>query len=63
MTVLLFNASAELHLRLPRSNSDIALDKFVYADDTMVVAVDASRAETYMSCIASAGVDYGLCFN
>ena len=49
MTVLLFDASAELHLRLPRSSSDIAVDELVYADDTMVVAVDASRAETYMT--------------
>ena len=62
-TVLWFDASAELRLRLPRSSSDIAVDELVYADDTMVVAVDASRAETYMSCIASAGMDYGLCFN
>ena len=61
--VLLFDASAELHLRLPRSSSDIAVDELVYADDTMVVAADASRAETYMSCIASAGMDYDLCFN
>ena len=29
----------------------------------MVVAADASWAETYMSCIASAKMDYGLCLN
>ena len=62
MTVLLFDTSAEMHC-VPRSSSDIAVDELVYADDPMVVAVDASRAETYMSCIASAGMDYGLCFN
>ena len=43
MTVLLFDVSAKLHLRLPRSSSDTAVDKHVYADDTLVVAVDASR--------------------
>ena len=58
--MLLFDAFAKLHLRLPRSSSDIAVDELVYADDTMVVAVDASRAEVYMSCIASAWMDYGL---
>ena len=63
MTVLLFDVSAKLHLRLPRSSSDTAVDEHVCADDTMVVAVDASRVESYVSAIAPAGMDYGSCFN
>ena len=63
MTVLLFDASADLRLRMPRSETDVPIDELVYADDTMVVAFSASRAEVYMDCIAQAGGDYGLCFN
>ena len=63
MTVLLFDASADLRLRTPRSETDVPVDELVYADDTMVVAFSASRAEVYMDCIAQAGGDYGLCFN
>ena len=63
MTVLLFDASADLRLRMPRSETDVPVDELVYADDTMVVAFSASRAEVYMDCIAQAGGDYGLCFN
>ena len=63
MTVLLFDTSADLRLRMPHSEADLPVDELVYADDIMVVAFPTSRAEAYTDCIARAGGDYGLCFN
>ena len=62
MTVLLFDASADLRLRMPHSEADLPVDELVYADDIMVVAFPTSRAEAYTDCIARAGGDYGAVF-
>ena len=57
MTALLFNASANLDLCLPRSGFDIFFIELAHSDDTVTTA---SRAEAYIRSIARARMDYGL---
>ena len=44
---------------LPRA----LVNDLVYADDTLVLAVDSGRAEIQMISTGRAGANYGLCFN
>ena len=60
MTVLLYNADMDLRscggLNLPAA----LVNDLVYADDTLVVAVEQETAELHMNCIARAGSNCAL---
>jgi len=41
----------------------VRVNELVYADDTLLVAMDPCRAETHMRCIEAVGMNYGLRLN
>ena len=64
ITVLLFDASAKFAMEVETRQSCVLLvNKFVYADDTLVVDTDPWRAETHMRCIEAMGMNYDLRLN
>ena len=56
MTVLLHDSKALLH------NAD-GLSELVYADDTLLLGVDAESLHAFMTHIGTTGREYGLEFN
>ena len=63
MTVLLHDADMDLRSRGGLNLPAALVNDLVYADDTLVVAVEQERAELHMNCIARAGSNYALTFN
>ena len=59
MTVLIYDAKGGTD----RINTALLIDELMYADDTLVVSVDALQAESFMRKIQDAGKNYGLSFN
>ena len=62
MTVLLHDADMDLRSRGGLNLLAALVNDLVYADDTLVVAVEQERAELHMNCIARAGSNYALTF-
>ena len=64
MTTLLHDATRELHGSEGYTpSSAFPASELLYADDTLIVDVNAQNAERFMTAIASAGLNYGLAFN
>ena len=62
MTLLMHDAKAAfLSKRDPARTGEIS--ELMYADDTLIVAVNNEDAEIYMQCIEQAGRMYGLQLN
>ena len=64
MSVLMGDAKETVLSRhgIHLDNKD-GLDELVYADDTLLLGVDADVLSKFMTCIGDAGREYGLCFN
>ena len=62
MTVLMNDAKHKLD-QDPRYTGSCFESELVYADDTLILAIDDEGAQAYMEKIAEAGNDYGLSFN
>ena len=63
MTVLLYDADMHWRSRGGLNLPAALVNDLVYADDTLVVAVEQEKAELHMNCIARAGSNYALTFN
>ena len=63
MTVLLYDVDMDLRSRGGLNLPAALVSDLVYADDTLVVAVEQERAELHMNCIARAGSNHALTFN
>jgi hypothetical protein len=63
MTMLMHDAKHDLAQRGSGVPDDLFATELLYADDTLIVDVDSSRAELFMNCIGRAGSHYGLSFN
>ena len=64
MTVLLHDAKHKLvhDMGINLSNSSF-VNELVYADDTLLLDVEADTLHAFMHCIGEAGAQYGLVFN
>ena len=63
MTVLLRDAIDRLRESMAYTEPRTFVSELVYADDTLVMAVDEDSAHAYMTAIAVVGQTYGLSFN
>ena len=63
MTILLYDARKDLEQNHVNTAERLPVSELLYADDTLVVDVDATRAQEFMNCIGKAGMNYGLGFN
>ncbi len=63
MTVLMHDAKHHLASNGLQSPEDIPVSDILYADDTLIVDVERTRAQQFMTCIGRAGANYGLTFN
>ena len=63
MTILMQEANAALSKNPAYTAPPNFVSDLVYADDTLVIAVDETSAHAYMNSIAAAGQEYGLTFN
>ena len=63
MTVLISDVPRNLQEWSPEIKNPDMVNELLYADDTLVIALDDARAQGYMTCIAQAGANYGLLFN
>ena len=62
MTVLISDAKASYRNQGHLSSTTL-VSELLYADDTLLVDVDAHAVEAYMHCVQEAGATYGLAFN
>ena len=62
MTLLISDATRKLHSHMGPP-IDLPVDELIYADDTLVVGVQADRVQAFMNYIQQAGENYGLAFN
>ena len=62
VTLLISDATRKLHSHMGPP-TDLPLDELIYADDTLVVGVQADRVQAFMRYIQQAGENYGLSFN
>ena len=62
MTVLLSDANNMIP-RNETGNDPSLVNELVYADDTLVVAIEGDRANEIMRCIMHVGTEYGLSLN
>ncbi|CAE8640176.1 unnamed protein product [Polarella glacialis] len=65
MTILMHDAKHNMteHAAAKVTPSNLLVNELLYADDTLIVDVDAARAEQFMHCIGRAGSMYGFFFN
>ena len=63
MTVLIKDAKQMLEQSGVKLSTEVAVNEILYADDTLLIDVDAQVVEQYMQCVAAAGNNYGLAFN
>ena len=63
MTILLRDAKAALAQNCSYTEPQDFVSELVYADDTLVMAMDEDSAHAYMTAIATEGHRYGLSFN
>ena len=63
MTVVIHDATQELHHSPSGNLPKLDVNELIYADDTLVVGVDSSRVQTFMHYIQRAGANFGLQFN
>ena len=63
MTVLLSDASRDLAQHDCQNLPRALVNDLVYADDTLVLAVDSWKAEIQVISTGRAGANYGLCFS
>ena len=62
MTILLYDARKDLEQNHVNTAERLPVSELLYADDTLVVDVDATRAQEFMNCIGKAGMNYGFGF-
>ena len=62
MTVLLSDANNMIP-RNETGNEILLVNELVYADDTLVVAIEGNRANEIVRCIIHVGTKYGLNLN
>ena len=66
MTVLLHDAKEKVATQSDDSVAvlpELLVRDLVYADDTLIVDVESSGAQSFMEAIGEAGMEYGLSFN
>ena len=64
MSVLLHDAKIKVQsIEGIEFSTDMLINDLVYADDTLLIDVDANVLETFMNCIAEVGKEYGMSFN
>ena len=63
MTVLLHDANFSLQNQHGIDLHEMCCNELVYADDTLLIEVDAHHLQKCMECVAEAGATYGLKLN